>query len=70
MVVHYQIFAVTSVFTCLSLWTYYRQVYRTGYANETPPEAQLQQVQHIIVAVKNVLFPIERTSEVPEELVE
>lgn len=49
---------------------YYRQVYRTDYANETPPEAQLQQVQHMIVAVKNALFPTKRTSEVPEELVE
>lgn len=67
---HYQILAVISVFICLSLWTYYSQVYRTDYANKTPPEAQLQQVQHIIVAVKNALFPTERTGEVPEELVE
>lgn len=70
MVVHYQILAVVSAFTCLSLWMHYRQVYRTNYVNETPAEAQLQQVQNIIVAVKNALFPTERSSEVPEELVE
>lgn len=46
---------------------YYRQVYRTVYVNGTPPEAQLQ---HITVVVKNALFPTDRMSEVPEELVE
>lgn len=74
MVVHDRILAVISVFTCLSEWTYYRQVYRTDYAIETPPEVQLQWPQpDIIVAEKNALFPTDRTSEetqVSEELVD
>lgn len=64
MVVHGQISAFMSVFTCLSVWTYSRQVYRTNYANETLPEAQLQWVQlDIIVADKNALFHTDRLSE-------
>lgn len=74
MVVHDQISAFMSVFTCLSVWTYYRQVYRTDYANETPLEAQLQWAQHDnIVAEKNALFLTDRPSEetqVSEELVD
>lgn len=78
MVVHYQTLAVISVFTCLSLWMYYRPFYITNYANETLPEAQLQQVEHIIVTVKKskkCFFPYRENqwnllNEVPEEPVE
>lgn len=57
---------------------YYRQFYITDYANETLPEAQLQQVEHIIVTVKKskkCFFPYRENqwnllNEVPEEPVE